>query len=196
MNVYDAIMKRRTIRKFEQKAVSEDNLVKLVDCARVAAYGANVQPLKFMIVNNSETLQKIYPMTKWAGYLADGAPKENERPAAYIAVLGDSSIKSNKMYEVEAGAAVTTMMLEAVEMGLGTCWLGAIQRDEIKKLLELDENLNVVYLLAVGYPKQESKIVDMKDNGVKYYEDENGVINVPKRSLEEILIKQNKRDII
>ena len=189
MNVYDAIMKRRTIRKFEQKAVSEDNLVKLVDCARVAAYGANVQPLKFMIVNNSEPLQKIYPMTKWAGYLADGAPKENERPVAYIAVLGDSSIKSNKMYEVEAGAAVTTMMLEAVEMGLGTCWLGAIQRDEIKKLLELDENLNVVYLLAVGYPKQESKIVDMKDNGVKYYEDENGVINVPKRSLEEILIK-------
>ena len=189
MNVYDAIMKRRTIRKFEQKAVSEDNLVKLVDCARVAAYGANVQPLKFMIVNNSETLQKMYPMTKWAGYLKDGAPKENERPTAYIAVLGDSSIKSNKMYEVEAGAAVTTMMLEAVEMGLGTCWLGAIQRDEIKKLLKLDENLDVVYLLAVGYPKQESKIVDMKDNDVKYYEDENGVINVPKRSLEEILIK-------
>ena len=55
--------------------------------------------------------------------------------------------------------------------------------------MKLDENLNVVYLLAVGYPKQESKIVDMKDNGVKYYEDENGVINVPKRSLEEILIK-------
>lgn len=189
MNVYDAIMKRRTIRKFEQKAVSEDNLVKLVDCARVAAYGANVQPLKFMIVNDSETLQKIYPMTKWAGYLTDGAPKENERPMAYIAVLGDSSIKSNKMYEVEAGAAVTTMMLETVEMGLGTCWLGAIQRDEIKKLLKLDENLDVVYLLAVGYPKQESKIVDMKDNDVKYYEDENGVINVPKRSLEEILIK-------
>ena len=175
MNVYDAIMKRRTIRKFEQKTVSEDNLVKLVDCARVAAYGANVQPLKFMIVNNSEILQKIYPMTKWAGYLADGAPKEDERPAAYIAILGDSSIKSNKMYEVEAGAAVTTMMLEAVEMGLGTI---------ISYLI-----VSVILIFAVGYPKQESKIVDMKDNDVKYYEDENGVINVPKRSLEEILIK-------
>ena len=68
-------------------------------------------------------------------------------------------------------------------------WSDPVYRDEIKKLLELDENLNVVYLLAVGYPKQESKIVDMKDNDVKYYEDENGVINVPKRSLEEILIK-------
>ena len=64
MNVYDAIMKRRTIRKFEQKAVSEDNLVKLVDCARVATYGANVQPLKFMIVNNSKTLQKNIPNDK------------------------------------------------------------------------------------------------------------------------------------
>ena len=58
MNVYDAIMKRRTIRKFEQKAVSEDNLVKLVDCARVAAYGANVQPLKFMIVTTAKRFKK------------------------------------------------------------------------------------------------------------------------------------------
>ena len=64
MNVYDAIMKRRTIRKFEQKAVSEDNLVKIVDCARVAAYGANVQPLKFMIVNNSENTSKNIPDDK------------------------------------------------------------------------------------------------------------------------------------
>lgn len=188
MNVYDAIMKRRTIRKFENKKVSESDLVKLIDCARVAAYGANVQPLKFAIINDEKTLNDIYPMTKWAGYLADGAPKENERPSAYIAVLGDKSIRENGVFECEAGAAVTTMMLEAVEMGLGTCWLGALKRDEIKALLNLDEKFNVVYLLAVGYPKQESRMIEMKDD-IKYYEDENGVINVPKRSLEEVLIK-------
>ena len=188
MNVYDAIMKRRTIRKFEDKKVSESDLVKLIDCARVAAYGANVQPLKFAIINDEKTMSDIYPMTKWAGYLADGAPKENERPSAYIAVLGDKAIRENGVFECEAGAAVTTMMLEAVEMGLGTCWLGALKRDEIKALLNLDEKYNVVYLLAVGYPKQESRMVEMKDD-IKYFEDENGVINVPKRSLEEVLIK-------
>ena len=188
MNVYEAIMKRRTIRKFEDKKVSESDLVKLIDCARVAAYGANVQPLKFAIINDEKTLNDIYPMTKWAGYLADGAPKENERPSAYIAVLGDKAIRENGVFECEAGAAVTTMMLEAVEMGLGTCWLGALKRDEIKALLNLDEKYNVVYLLAVGYPKQESRMVEMKDD-IKYFEDENGVINVPKRSLEEVLIK-------
>lgn len=189
MNVYDAIMTRRTIRKFEQKKVDKKELEKLVDCARVAAYGANVQPLKFAIIDNDELMKKIYPFTKWAGALADGAPKENERPAAYIAVLGDTSIKSNGMFEVESGAAVTTMMLEAIEMGLATCWLGAIVRDEIKKVLAIDEKLNVVYLLAVGYPMQESRMVEMHNGDTKYFEDENGGINVPKRSLDEILIK-------
>lgn len=188
MNVYDAIMKRRTIRKFEQKKVDGEMLAKLVDCARVAAYGANVQPLKFAVVDDEEMLKKLYPFTKWAGALADGAPKENERPTAYIAVLGDKSIKSNGVFEVEAGAAVTTMMLEAVEMGLATCWLGAIARDSIKKTLAIPENLDVVYLLAVGYPMQQSRMVEMKDD-VKYYESEDGTINVPKRSLDEVLIK-------
>ncbi len=189
MNVYDAVMARRTIRKFKQEKINKDMLIKLVDCARVAAYGANVQPLKFAVIDNADLLEKIYPFTKWAGCLTDGAPKENERPVAYIAVLGDTSVKPNKMFETEAGAAVTTMILEAVEMGLGSCWLGAIMRDEIKKVIKADDNLDVVYLLALGYPAQESRMVDMKNGDTKYFEDENGVINVPKRSLDEVLIE-------
>ena len=140
MNVYDAIFNRRTIRKFEQKPIPAEDLTKLVDCARVAAYPANVQPLKFAVIDDAKTLKAIYPMTKWAGALTDGAPKENERPAAYIAVLGDKDIK-NGGFEVEAGAAVTNMMLAALEMNLGSCWLGAIKRDEIKDLLSLPEKL-------------------------------------------------------
>lgn len=189
MNVYDAIMQRRTIRKFERRKADREELIKLVDCARVAAYGANVQPLKFAVIDDKKMLEDIYPFTKWAGYLTDGAPREDERPAAYIAVLGDREIKANGQFEVEAGAAVTTMMLEAVEMGLATCWLGALQREEIKKLLGLDEKLDVVYLLAVGYPKQESKMVDMRGGDVKYFVDDNGAVNVPKRTLDEVLIE-------
>lgn len=189
MNVYDAIFNRRTIRKFEQKPIPKADLIKLVDCARVAAYPANVQPLKFAIIDNAETLKTLYPFTKWAGALKDGAPKENERPMAYIAVLGDKNIKPGGTFEVEAGAAVTNMMLEAVETGLGSCWLGAIQRAEIKKALCLPENLYVVYLLALGYPMQKSRMVDMLDGDVKYFESGDGTINVPKRSLDEVLVK-------
>ncbi|MCI8403636.1 MAG: nitroreductase [Clostridia bacterium] len=187
MNVYDAIMQRRTIRKFEQKHIEREQLIKLVDCARVAAYGANLQPLKFTIIDDEQMLKKLYPFTKWAGALSDGAPRENERPTAYIVVLGDKNIKPNGGFEVEAGAAVTTMMLEAVEMGLGSCWLGAINRDLIKKTLCAPDNFDIVYLLALGYPMQNSRMVDMTDS-VKYFESSDGSINVPKRSLDEVLI--------
>lgn len=189
MNVYDAIMSRRTIRKFEQKPIPKEDLTKLVDLARMAAYPANVQPLKFAIIDDKEILKALYPFTKWAGALADGAPKENERPMAYIAVIGDRIIKAGGGFEVEAGAAVTTMMLEAVEMGLGTCWLGAIKREEIKAELGLRNEYDVVYLLALGYPKQKSRTVAMQHGEVKYFESPDGTINVPKRSLDEVLLK-------
>lgn len=189
MNVYDAIMSRRTIRKFEQQPVPRGDLIKLIDCARVAAYPANAQPLKFAVIDDAEMLKTLYPFTKWAGALADGAPKDNERPMAYIAVIGDRIIKAGGGFEVEAGAAVTTMMLEAQEMGLGTCWLGAIKRESIKEALKLKQDFDVIYLLAVGYPMQKSRMVEMQHGEVKYFESHDGTINVPKRSLDEILIE-------
>lgn len=188
MNVYEAIFNRRTIRKFTQQPIDKDILIKLVDCARIAAYGANAQPLKFAIIDDKQKLADIYPLTKWAGALADGAPREGERPTAYIAVLCDKSIRQNGAAEVEAGAAVTTMMLEAVELGLGTCWLGAIQREAIKETLALPEGLDVLYLLALGYPAQKSRMVDIKDGDVKYFESPDGTINVPKRTLSDVLV--------
>lgn len=188
MNVFEAIKSRRTVRKFLQVDISESELVYLVDCARMAAYGANLQPLKFKLVTGG-LANEVFPYIKWAGYLADGAPKEGERPRAYIAVLGDTTIKPNGAFETDAGAAVTTMMLAAQEKGLATCWLGAIDRDKIHDALLLPESLKPLYLLAIGYPAQESRIVDMADGDVKYYIDEKGTVNVPKRSIDEILIK-------
>lgn len=188
MNVYEAIMNRRTIRKFKQKPVDNENLIRLVDCARVAAYGANIQPLKFAIINNMEMCDKVFEYIKWAGYLKDGTPVKDERPMAYIAILGDLTIKSSSLFETDAGAAVTTMMLAAEEIGLGSCWLGAIDREKIHNVLGLQSTIRVVYLLALGYTSQESRMVDMNGD-VKYYLDDNNTLCVPKRSLNEVLIE-------
>lgn len=187
MNVYEAIMSRRTIRKFRQDKIDKNDLIKLVDCARMAAYGANLQPLKFAVIDDESKRNEIFPFIKWAGYLNDGAPKDNERPSAYIAVLGDKTLKASDTYETEAGAAVTTMMLAAEEMGIATCWLGAIQRDEMKSTLALDDNLKVVYLLALGYPMQKSEPVEFAGD-VKYYLD-GETLKVPKRSIDEVLVR-------
>lgn len=187
MNVYDAIVSRRTIRKFSQEPLQHYDLVKLIDCARLAPYGANLQPLKFMIIDDAKLLKEIYQFTKWAGYL-DWEPAENERPTAYIAVLNDTTIKPTANTECDSGAAVMSMILEAQELGIASCWLGALKRDEIKKLLKLDDKLDVTYLLALGYPAQEGDTFRMQDNA-KYYFDEEGNVFVPKRTLSEVIVK-------
>lgn len=187
MNVYEAITSRRTIRRFKQEPVREEDLLKLVDCARLAPYGANLQPLKFKLITDAALIKELYPLTKWAGYL-DWEPAENERPTAYIAVLNDTKIKPTANTECDSGAAAMSMILEAQELGLATAWLGALQRDEIKKLLKLDESLDVTYLLAIGYPAQTGKTVAMKDS-IKYYHDDKGNVRVPKRTLGEVLVK-------
>jgi len=186
MNVCDAIMSRRTIRKFAQKKIDDVQLLKLVDCARMAAYGANLQPLKFAVINDERT-KKIFPLTKWAGYIPGYNIESNEQPTAYIAIFGDKEIKRNDM-GVDAGAAATNIMLAAFELGIGTCWLGSINREEIKKLLNISDRYELLYLMALGYPAQES-VAYTSDETVKYHIDENGVVNVPKRSMEEVLLK-------
>ena len=188
MNVREAIETRRTIRKFTQRKIDKSDLHELIDCARLAAYGANLQQLKFRTVTYQNEVKSVFPHIKWAGYLENGAPGEGEQPTAYIAILGDINIKKNGAFETDAGAAVTTMMLRATELSLGTCWLGAINREKISEILDIPENLQLLYLLAVGACAQESIVCDMEEGNVKYFVGENGVLNVPKRSLEEIII--------
>lgn len=189
MNIYDAIMKRRTIRKFKQQKINSDDILKVIECGRMSATGANLQPIKYAVIDDEKTLKEIFPLTKWAGYLTDWNPAENERPAAYIAILGDSDIKPAEKSETDAGAAVASMMLGAMELGLGSCWLGAIEREGIKKLLGLDDKFHVLYLLALGYPAQEGDAFDMEDDNLRYYFDDNGNVHVPKRKSDDVIVK-------
>ncbi len=187
MDVKTALLNRRTIRKFTQTPIDRQDLLDLIEYARIAAYPANLQPLKFAIVSEKNLCDTVFENTKWAGYLPDGTPKSDERPTAFIAVLGDLSIK--KTFEVEAGAAVTSMMLGALDKGLASCWIGALTKKNIMDALELnEEEYSLLYVLALGYPAQESQICEMKNNDVKYFIDDNNKLNVPKRSIDEILV--------
>lgn len=189
MTVYEAIMNRRSIRKFEQKEIAYDTLEKLVDCARMAAYVVNTQPLKFMIINDEKTRSAVFEHTKWGAMIENGTPKENERPTAFIAVFGDRNIKANSSFDVEAGAAITSMMLAAVEEGLASCWLGAINRKAIKEIIYNSDDMELLFLLALGYPAQKSVAVEIKNGDTKYYMGDDNILRVPKRSLEEVIIK-------
>lgn len=186
MKVTDAIINRRTKRKYTTQRVSRDLLETLVGYARFAPMGANLQALKYAIIDG-DLAKKVFPLTKWSGYHPEDAPTEAEMPSSYIAILGDNEIKPNGQFETDAGAAGTVILLAAEELGLSTCWLGAIKRDEIKELLAISEKYSLLYLIAVGYSEQKAEYSDATGD-IKYYT-KDGVLTVPKRTLDEILVE-------
>ena len=187
MTVQEIIKKRRTVRKFTQERISDDVLLGLIDGARYAASGANLQPLKYRILNDEKTVEAVFPYTKWAGYTPGETPKAGERPTAFIAVFGDREIR--KDFECDAGASITNMLLLAEDKGIGACWLGSVDRKKVMEILDVDtERFELVYLVAMGYPAQKSEVVECVDKNIKYYLTDDGVLKIPKRSLDEILI--------
>jgi len=186
MKVTDAIISRRTKRKYTKKGVSRNLLETLVEYARFAPTGANLQALKYAIIDG-DLSKKVFPLTKWSGYHPEDAPTVNEQPPAYIAILGDNEIKSNGQFETDAGASGTVICLAAEELGLSTCWLGSIQRKELKELLGLDEKYSLLYLIAVGYSDQKATFTDSQGD-IKYFMD-GDILTVPKRTKKDILVE-------
>ncbi|KAA0001476.1 MAG: nitroreductase [Thermoplasmata archaeon] len=182
MDVLEAIWKRRSIRRFQQREIDEKKLIKCVDAARVAPSAANLQPLEYIVVRNPEIRKKIFREIKWAGYL-DWNPKEEEAPMAYVAVLKNSNISSNGKYDV--GLAVENMVLCGMEEGISSCIIASFDKQKVRKILDIPPHMEIELLVAFGYPAEKSVIEEMEDS-IKYYK-VNDVLHVPKRKLHDII---------
>lgn len=186
----DLVKKSRTVRRFYQdQPVEMETLRGLVDLARLAPSGSNMQSLKYYLCNQPDTNAQIFQTLAWAGYLKDWpGPEEGERPTAYILILGDATI--NKAFGCDHGIAAQTIMLGAAEQGLGGCIIGSIRRAELAGLLHLPPQFEILLVLALGKPKEIVQIDPMPEDGsVKYWRDEQQVHHVPKRALDDIIVK-------
>lgn len=185
----DLILKNRSYRRFyQEKQISKTILKSLVDLARLSASGANLQPLKYLLSNDDKTNNLIFPTLAWAGYLKDwDGPIEGERPSAYIVILNDHSI--NKKINFDAGIASQSILLGATEKGLGGCMIGSIKKEKLQRALSLPEHLSIALIIALGAPKEEIIIDEVISNDIKYWRDNDGVHHVPKRSLNDLIIK-------
>ena len=188
MDIEEVIYKRRTIRRFKQEEVPIEILKKLIDFARIAPMGNNIQSLEYIIVADTEVGKQIFANTAWAGSLPENEriPEEGRRPTAYIIVLINSTIK--KTPGAEIGAAVKNMLLGACNLGLGTCWMGSINRVKIKEILKISDEYEISHLVSLGYPDEESVMEPYKDS-MKYWKDAEGKMHIPKRALDDIILK-------
>ena len=185
MDVIEAIRKRRTVRFFQPGGVNKEQVLELLDLARVAPSAANRQPMEYVVVMDQEVRDALFDKLAFGAYVKPKrVPPPEKRPAAYIVALWDRDRSSFEQWE--AGAALQNIMLGAVDAGLATCWLGGIDRDGIRSLLGVPDRFDIVAVLALGRPGEEP-VLEEKDDDVKYWLDKEDVLHVPKRSLSSIV---------
>ncbi|MFX1296733.1 MAG: nitroreductase family protein [Promethearchaeota archaeon] len=189
MDLEEIIFKRRTIRRFKQDLIPLDILKKLIDFARVAPMATNLQALEFIIVQNNEIRQKLFPLVNWAALLPknERTPEKGREPTAYIIVLVNTQIKKSYV-DFDVGAAVENILLGAVHFGIGCCWMGNINSKKIRELFEIPGYYDIKHVISLGYP-DEISIIEPYTGSFNYWKDEGGTIHVPKRDLNDIIFK-------
>ena len=188
MQLSDMVSRCRSYRRFDEGTpISGDTLRGLVALARQVPSAANRQPLKYVLSCSREWNEKIFGTLAWATYLKDWpGPVPGERPSAYVVVLLDTSITDAA--DVDVGIAAQTILLAAVEQGLGGCMFGAIRREELAARLELPKSLSISLVIALGKPVEKVILEDLPaDGSIRYYRDAQKVHHVPKRSAEELI---------
>lgn len=189
MNLKELISKTRSYRRFDESyQIDTKTIESLIDLARLSASGANKQPLKYLYFNTPQDCQKVFPYLAWAGYLTEWAgPDKGERPTGYIIILGDKKI--SEIFGIDHGIAAQSIMLGATDAGIGGCIIASIKRDELSDEFSIPDNFEILLVLALGKPIENVIIENIKNEDVKYWRDENNNHHVPKRSLNELIVK-------
>lgn len=185
----DLILANRSYRRYvEGLRVDESVLRTLVDYARLSPSARNTQPLKYFFVTEPDPCETVFKNCGFAGTLgAAGRPQPGQRPPSYIIILGDKSLTDNFWFD--HGIAAQSILLGAAELGLGGCILGSANKPAIMQAFGIPERFEVLAAVAIGQPDETVVLEEMKDGDTAYWRDAEGAHHVPKRGLDEIIVK-------
>lgn len=153
MSVLKVIQKRRSIRRYRKESISEEVLQRVLEAARLAPSGKNFQPWKFIIVQDDELKKKLAKASAEQHFMAEapviivacGFPEDSySRLGRYM-----------KSWPVDVTIALEHLILQATEEGLGTCWIGSFEEEEVKSILNIPEEVRVLALTPLGFPNEE-----------------------------------------
>jgi nitroreductase len=164
MDFLELCKSRRSVRRYEEKEVPEEAILKILEAGRWAPSGLNNQPWKFMVVRERKKIDELAKFTKYKHIV--------ERAKALIIVFLDLGEMYDRTKDVQAiGASIQNMLLEAHDLGLGSCWIGEVlnRREKVEEFLGVPKNLELMAFITLGYPAESPRS--------------------SRKSLEEILIK-------
>jgi nitroreductase len=150
MDVMEAIKSRRSIRNYKDKPVEDEKLKAILESARLSPSASNRQERKFVVIKDKAMREKLVDA-------AHGQRFVGQAPVVIVACATETARImpcEEPSYPIDMAIAVDHITLEAVEQGLGTCWIGAFKQDDVKKLLGIPDNAKVIALLPLGYPDE------------------------------------------
>jgi nitroreductase len=148
MDVLKVIQSRRSIRSYDSRDVEEDKLLRVLESGRLSPSAGNRQERVFIVIKDTKTRKLLSEAAKNQRFVA-------EAPVVIAACSVEKEYIMNcgqLAYPIDTAIAVDHMTLQAVEEGLGTCWVGAFDEEKVKELLNIPRDIRVVALLALGYP--------------------------------------------
>lgn len=192
MKVYEAILKRRSIRRFKNKAVPDDALEKCIDAGRLAPSGRNQQLCEYIVINDAKVLPGIFEHIGGSAKLPPdkGGPRPEQTAKAYTIVLINKTLEGEanrrRVTLIDVGLAAENIILTALEQGIGCCPILMFNEGDLKLLLGIPEGYDIALVIAMGYP-DESPVADVVKDSLNIYVDDKGVRHVPKRKLADII---------
>jgi len=162
----NCIKERYSVRKFKDKPIEQEKLDVILKAAQLAPSARNVQPWKFVVIQDSQRRKQLTEICKGQKFVAD-APYT----IALCANNTDYTMTCGQFaYTVDAAIAGEHITLQAAELGLGTCWIGAFYHDQMAELINLPDDYKIVGLLPLGYPDIEkgNRNLKSKDEIVIY----------------------------
>ncbi len=155
--IIDAILKRRSIRKYSGKTVNKSDIDILLKAAMYAPSARNEQPWHFIVIDDRGLLRRISEVHPYASMLPGAATA--------ILVCGDENLELSKGYwPVDCAAATQNVLLAAHALGLGAVWLGVYPRHErqsaLRKIFDLPAHVHPFSIISIGYPAEEKGLPD------------------------------------
>jgi nitroreductase len=138
----EVVEKRRSIRKYKDTPIPKEQIVQILEAARIAPSASHRQPWHFIVVENKETIKKL-AKSEWAA----------EAPVMIVGLADQVASPSRCLNDL--GIALEHIVLAATNLGLGTCWMGQTGREElIKGLLNIPDNFKVIAVVPLGVPDE------------------------------------------
>lgn len=153
LSVLDVIRERGSVRRYEDRPIPNDELLKILEAAALAQSAANRQPWQFIVVTDPAMKERLVEAARNQSFVSEAAAV-----IVCLAKPGESAkVGPFDSFLVDLAIAVENMALTAWDLGIGSCWIGAFSEEKVKRLLGIPEDLRVVSLLTLGYPAEKPK---------------------------------------